>query len=190
MLVYSNMLPLGTRAPDFLLPDTLSEPPGQLRDWAACRGSIATVVMFVCNHCPYVIHIQRGIMACVGDYQAQGVGFVAINVNDVTAYPQDHPDRMREVGHELGYDFPYLFDASQEVAKAYQAACTPDFYVFDADAHCVYRGRFDGSSPGSQVPVSGEDLRMALDALLSGQGPVADQKPSMGCHIKWLEPSS
>lgn len=181
-LTPSSMMPLGTTAPDFTLPDTVS---GSTVALATVRGRIATVVMFLCNHCPYVKHVADALPPLARDYAGRGVGFVAISSNDARAYPEDAPDRMRAEAQARGYPFPYLHDESQAVARAYGAACTPDFFVFDAALRCAYRGRLDGSRPGSGMPVSGADLRAALDALLAGRPVNPDQKPSVGCNIKW-----
>jgi len=178
----STMLPLGTRAPQFTLPDTVS---GRTLSLAQLMSDKATVVMFICNHCPYVKHVQAELVRLARDYLPRGVAFIAISSNDAQDYPEDAPDRMRDVAQRLGYPFPYLYDESQAVARAYQAACTPDFYVFDRELACVYRGQLDDSRPGSGVPVTGADLRAALDAVLAGRPVAADQKPSVGCNIKW-----
>ncbi len=179
----SNMLPLGTRAPDFSLPDAVSGRMVSLRDIAAPK---ATVVMFLCNHCPYVLYVNDEIVRIVKEYTAKGVGFVGISSNDVEAYPEDAPDKMRLHALESGYTFPYLYDETQDVARRYDAACTPDFYVFDAQLRLVYRGQLDASRPKrNPVPVTGEDLRAALDAVLAGKPVNALQRPSGGCNIKW-----
>ncbi|MDG1572323.1 thioredoxin family protein [Robiginitalea sp. M366] len=178
----SNMLPLGTRAPEFRLPDTVSGTELGLED---IRGDRGTVVMFICNHCPFVKHVNAEIVRLALAYQPRGVGFVAISSNDVEHYPQDHPDLMQATAKEEGYPFPYLYDASQETARDYDAACTPDFYLFDQNLELVYRGQLDGSRPGNGIPVTGEDLEAALGALLEGRPVSADQKPSIGCNIKW-----
>jgi thiol-disulfide isomerase/thioredoxin len=149
------------------------------------RGDKATLVMFICNHCPFVIHIVDELVALAKEYQNKGVGFVAISSNDIVNYPQDAPDLMAQFAKEQGFDFPYLYDVSQAVAKAYDAACTPDFDLFDANNVCVYRGRLDGSRPGNDVPVDGIDMRAALDAVLLGIAIKEPQTPSMGCNIKW-----
>jgi thiol-disulfide isomerase/thioredoxin len=141
--------------------------------------------MFICNHCPFVKHVQEELVRVANDYQDHGVSFVAISANDVDAYPADSPQNMKAVAQRLGYPFPYLYDESQDVARAYQAACTPDFYVFDRDLSLVYRGQLDGSRPGNGIPVTGRDLRAALDALLAGKPVSPDQRPSIGCNIKW-----
>jgi peroxiredoxin len=178
----SNMLPLGTKAPDFTLPDTVSGNEVNLND---IKSDKATLVMFLCNHCPYVIHVNEEIVRIVEDYKPKGVSFVGISSNDVVNYPQDGPDKMKTHAQETGYDFPYLYDESQEVAKAYDAACTPDFYIFDGALKLVYRGRIDNSRPGNDIPLTGEDLRTALDAVLSGEPVTEKQYPSGGCNIKW-----
>ncbi|SDQ56894.1 thioredoxin family protein [Flagellimonas zhangzhouensis] len=178
----SNMLPLGTKAPDFTLLDTVSDSTLSLD---AVKGEKGTVIMFICNHCPFVIHVNPEISKLAKEYQSKGVGFVAISSNDVENYPQDSPDLMKEKATEADYTFPYLYDESQAVAKAYDAACTPDFYLFDADLNLVYRGQLDDSRPQNGIPLTGSDLRNALDSLLEGKSIAADQKPSLGCNIKW-----
>ncbi|MCB9338772.1 MAG: thioredoxin family protein [Lewinellaceae bacterium] len=178
----SNMMALGTEAPSFTLPDTISGKMITLNDVATDKG---TVVMFICNHCPYVIHVNPEIVRLANDYQKQGVGFVAISSNDVKHYPADAPDKMKTVASEAGYPFPYLYDETQAVAKAYDAACTPDFYVFDGRKKLVYRGRLDDSRPNSGKPLTGKDLRAALDAMLGGHEVEKKQYPSAGCNIKW-----
>jgi len=181
-LTPSSMLPLGTKAPYFQLLDTLSKTTLRFTD---CKGKRGTVVMFICNHCPYVIHVNDEIIRLANDYRILGFGFVAISSNDVENYPQDHPDKMWEMGRKLNYPFPYLYDPTQEVAKAYDAACTPDFYVFDEADELFYRGQLDDSRPKNGIPVSGRSLREALDAIMNNQTPPKHQKPSMGCSIKW-----
>lgn len=176
------MLPLGTQAPDFELLDTVS---GKQLSLDVIKSDKATVVMFICNHCPYVIHIQDELVKLAHEYMAQGIAFVAISANDVENYPEDSPDKMKERAEELNFQFPYLYDETQEVARAYMAACTPDFYVFDNEMACVYRGRMDEATPGNGKPVTGSDLRSALDAILAGNPITAEQIPSMGCNIKW-----
>jgi thiol-disulfide isomerase/thioredoxin len=178
----SNMMPLGTIAPDFALPNPVT---GETATLQSLKSDMATVIMFVCNHCPYVKHLQTEIVKIAKEYQAKGVSFIAISSNDVENYPQDSPEKMKEEAETAGYTFAYLYDESQDVAKAYQAACTPDFYAFDKDLKCVYRGRFDGATPKNNVAVTGEELRGALDAILAGQPVNSDQKPSIGCNIKW-----
>ena len=177
----STMLPLGTSAPDFDLPD----PSGKRVSLADYKDAPALLVAFICNHCPFVKHIRKEFAAFAKEYQARGVGIVAINSNDVENYPEDGPEKMVEEIKLAGYTFPYLYDESQNVAKAYRAACTPDFYLFDREHRLVYRGQFDGSRPGNAVPVTGADMRSAVDAVLAGQSVRADQKPSGGCNIKW-----
>jgi peroxiredoxin len=178
------MIPLGTQAPQFNLSDTVS---GEMMSLEQLKSDQATVVMFICNHCPYVKHINTGLVELANDYLPQGVSFVGISSNDVEAYPDDGPQRMKEVAQELGYPFPYLYDESQEVARDYQAACTPDFYLFDGQMKLVYRGQMDGSRPNSDQPVTGQDLRAALDNVLEGRPVNPEQKASMGCNIKWRE---
>jgi peroxiredoxin len=177
----STMLPLGTPAPDFELPNV----DGRMVSYAAAAGPRGTVVMFICNHCPFVKHVADQLAALGRDYMPQGIGFAAVSSNDVSAHPADSPEQMVAEAEERGYPFPYLYDETQEVAKAYHAACTPDFYAFDPEGRLVYRGQLDPSRPGSDVPVTGVDLRRALDALLAGSLPVTDQVPSLGCNIKW-----
>lgn len=178
----SNMLALGTKAPAFELVDTIS---GQHISLQQIKSDQATVVMFICNHCPYVKNMQEQLVQFVKDYQQKAVGFVAINSNDVDNYPEDAPDKMQATAKEFGYTFPYLYDETQAVAKAYEAACTPDFYIFDKDLKCVYRGQFDDSRPGNGVPVTGKDMRAALDNILVGKAVSMEQIPSLGCNIKW-----
>lgn len=179
----SNMLPLGTIAPDFYLPDTIS---GQHMGLRELQGEQGTLIMFICNHCPYVLHVKQQLIAIAQQYAALGISSIAISANDIDNYPQDAPDKMHKLMAEWGNPFAaYLYDESQAVAKAYQAACTPDIYLFDANLACVYRGRLDGSTPKNELPVSGEDLRNALDNLLAGQPIAAEQIPSIGCNIKW-----
>lgn len=177
----STMLPLGAQAPDFSLPN-VDGSTVCLQDFA---DQAALLVIFMCNHCPFVKHIAPQLALLTTEFQLRGVAVVGINSNDVAAHPDDAPDRMREEAFERGYTFPYLFDESQEVAKAYRAACTPDFFLFDANRKLVYRGQLDASRPGNGVPVTGEDLRAALDALLAGQEVPTEQRPSIGCNIKW-----
>jgi len=177
----STMVRLGTPAPDFRLPDTT----GKVVSRDDFRPAPALLMIFMCNHCPYVKHVAGGIARLARDYQARGVAVVGINSNDSRAYPDDAPEKMAEEVRLRGYPFPYLVDQTQEVARAYGAACTPDFFLFDKDRKLVYRGQMDSSRPGSNVPVTGEDLRAALDAVLAGKPPYANQKPSLGCNIKW-----
>ena len=185
-LTPSSMLPLGVLAPDFSLPDTVS---GRTLSLAQLCGVRATVLMFICNHCPYVKHVQRELVRLALDYTGQGVGFAAISSNDAMRYPEDAPEKMSQVARAFGYPFPYLYDESQAVARAYAAACTPDFFVFDDQLRCVYRGRLDDSTPGNGRPLSGADLRTALDAVLASLPVSADQQPSLGCNIKFRAPS-
>ena len=182
--VESNMLPLGSEAPPFVLPDTISGDTIRLQDIA---GEKATVVMFICNHCPYVIHVNQEIVRIANDYATKGVSFVAISSNDVENYPQDGPEQMKLHAQRENYPFPYLYDESQNVAKAYDAACTPDFYVFDKELKLAYRGRLDDSRPNSGTPLTGKDLRGAIDAMLNGDAVTEKQYPSGGCNIKWIK---
>lgn len=181
MAVSSTMLPLGTPAPRFALIEPLTGRTLSLEDFR----QPALLVMFICNHCPYVQHVRPGLVRLRADYSISQLGMVAISANDPSAYPDDAPARMAEEARTQGYDFPYLFDAAQEVAAAYTAACTPDFFLFEADRRLVYRGRLDASRPGSDVPVTGEDLRRAIDAVLAGREVPGEQVPSLGCSIKW-----
>jgi thiol-disulfide isomerase/thioredoxin len=180
--VSSTMLALGTPAPPFALTDVVSGKTVRLEDSAAAP---ALLVMFICNHCPYVKHVRDELARLARDYSGKNLAIVAIQSNDVESYPDDAPDRMRAEAEEVGYTFPYLHDETQEVAKAYRAACTPDFYVFDDDRTLVYRGQLDDSRPGNDRPVNGKDLRAALNATLAGRKPDGDQVPSIGCNIKW-----
>jgi peroxiredoxin len=175
------MLPLGTTAPNFNLPD----PNGKFVSLDDFKDVLALLVVFICNHCPYVKHIRTQFASLAKEYQSRGVGIVAINSNDVESYPEDGPEKMAEEIKQAGYTFPYLYDQSQQVAKAYRAACTPDLYLFDRDHRLVYRGQFDDSRPGNARPVTGADLRTALDAVLAGCAVPGNQKPSVGCNIKW-----
>ena len=181
-LTPSNMLALGTKAPNFNLPDTVS---GNHFSFDNIAGDKGTVVMFICNHCPYVIHINTEIVAVANEYKEKGIGFVAISSNDVENYPADSPEKMAIHAKNVGYSFPYLYDESQSVAKEYDAACTPDFYVFNTDKDLVYRGRLDESSPGNGKALTGADLRSSLDAVIAGSSQEENQMPSMGCNIKW-----
>ncbi len=177
----STMLPLGTPAPQFRLPD----PDDRVVSLDDSLDAPALLVAFICNHCPFVKHVQKEFSRLAREYQKRGVAVVAINSNDVSKYPDDSPPRMAEEAERVGYSFPYLYDETQEVAKAYRAACTPDFYVFDRERRLAYRGQMDDSRPQSAIPVSGADLRRALDAVLEGRPVPAQQKPSIGCNIKW-----
>ena len=183
-LTESNMLALGTTAPDFNLPDTVS---GSTKSYNDIKGAKGTVVIFSCNHCPFVVHLNHEIVSIANQYLNKGIGFTAISSNDVENYPDDSPEKMNIVAKVLKYPFSYLYDETQEVAKAYDAACTPDFYLFNGDNKLVYRGRLDGSRPGNDVPVTGADLRSAIDAVLLGVDDIQPQIPSAGCNIKWLK---
>jgi len=178
----SNMIPLGTEAPDFSLPDTMS---GTAKTLAELKSDTATLVMFICNHCPFVIHIRDELVRLANDYIPRGVAFAAVSSNDAQDYPEDAPEKMKQVAEQCGFPFAYLYDESQEVAKAYDAACTPDFYLYDGDMKLVYRGQLDDARPGNSVPVSGKDLRAALDCIISGEPVNSSQTPSVGCNIKW-----
>lgn len=182
MAEFSTMLPLGTKAPNFELLDTVSDKHMSLSELKSDKG---TVIMFICNHCPYVKHLQDKLMSAIKTYQAKGISFIAISSNDVINYPDDHPEKMKELALHHAFTFPYLYDETQTVAKNYHAACTPDFFIFDKNLICVYRGRFDDSSPRNNIPVTGKDLCQALDHLLEGKPIDEDQKPSIGCGIKW-----
>jgi peroxiredoxin len=177
----STMLPLGTSAPDFHLPDTM----GRLVSRDDFAASPALLVMFLCNHCPYVKHVAEEVVHLSREYQAQGFGIVAISSNDVEQFPEDGPLRMAEIAIAMGLTVPYLYDETQDVAKAYHAACTPDFFLFDADRRLVYRGQLDGARPGNGVAITGHDLRAALDAVRAGATVPEPQLPSLGCSIKW-----
>ena len=175
------MLPLGTTAPDFKLPDTS----GKIVSPADFKDAPALLVIFMCNHCPYVVHIRAGLAQLARDYAPKRVAIVGINSNDAANYPADSPAKMKDEVKSAGYIFPYLYDETQAVAKAYRAACTPDIYLFDRGRRLVYRGQFDASRPGNGIPVTGKDLRAALDAVLAGKTVSTDQKASIGCNIKW-----
>jgi peroxiredoxin len=177
-------IPLGYTAPDFSLPDTISGKTLTLND---VRGIKGTVVMFICNHCPYVIHIKDELVRLVADYSASGIGFVAISSNNIEKYPADSPENMTIFAKENGFKFPYLHDESQDTARAYFAACTPDFSIFNENLHCVYRGQLDDSRPSNGKPVTGKDIRSALDCLLEGNPVNSMQIPSLGCNIKWKD---
>ncbi len=181
-LEFTKPIALGYQAPDFNLPEPLT---GEHHQLSGLKGSKATVVMFICNHCPYVRHINTMLVALANNYIPKGVAFIAISANDAVAYPADSPDEMAKVAHQLKYPFPYLYDEWQQVAKAYHAVCTPDISVFDAGLNCVYRGQFDDSRPNSDIPVTGHSLQMVLDSLLQNLPVFTHQKPSAGCSIKW-----
>lgn len=178
----STMLPLGTLAPDFQLPDVVT---GKTISLDSFIGQKALLVMFICRHCPYVKHVQVELARLGQDYLDQGVGIVAISANDADKYPNDAPESLKQMAVELDFNFPLCFDQTQSTAKAYTAACTPDFFLFDADRKLVYRGQLDDSRPSSDRPVTGKDLRAALDTVIAGEVPDSDQKPSLGCNIKW-----
>ncbi|MDO1513996.1 thioredoxin family protein [Maribacter confluentis] len=178
----SNMLALGTIAPEFSLLDTVSQKTMNLHTLTGPKG---TVIMFICNHCPFVIHVNPEITILAKDYQEKGIAFIAISSNDIEKYPEDAPNYMRIKAKAENYTFPYLYDEDQSVAKDYDAACTPDFYLFDKGLKLVYRGQLDGSRPGNDIPLTGKDLRSAMDNLLSGKEIDPKQKPSIGCGIKW-----
>jgi len=181
----SNMMPLATKAPDFTLFDSIS---GQSKSLSELQGKSGTVILFMCNHCPYVIHINEELIAIANQYAALGIQMIGISANDIENYPQDAPDKMQDLMAQWGNPFAaYLYDETQEIAKAYSAACTPDFYLFDEDLACVYRGRLDGATPKNNVPVTGNELRAALQNLLAGKKLTEEQLPSMGCNIKWKE---
>jgi len=178
----STMLPLGTELPDFTLVNVVD---GTMVSSDRYRRAVALVVMFICNHCPFVKHVLAELGRVSGDYLRKGIAFVAISSNDVVAYPEDGPEAMKELAVAEGWRFPYLYDESQAIAKAFQAACTPDLYVFDEEQKLVYRGQLDDSRPGNGIPVTGKDLRAALDAIVAGRNIPGPQKPSLGCNIKW-----
>ena len=178
----STMMPLGTTAPDFSLQDAIS---GKTLSLSQLKGKNATLVMFICNHCPYVLHINDELVRIAKEYEPKGVSLVAISSNDVVNYPQDSPELMKELAENVGYTFPYLYDETQDVARAYDAACTPDLFLFDADLKCIYRGQLDNSRPQNNLPVTGKDLRNALNAQLAGKPISENQIPSIGCNIKW-----
>lgn len=180
----SNMLPLGTIAPEFFLKDTNSN---YTYSFENLKGSKGTLVMFICNHCPFVHHVVKEIVMIANDYRVMGIGVIAISSNDVVKYPQDSPELMAEFALENKIDFPYLYDESQKTAKAYEAACTPDFYLFDNEDKLFYRGQLDDSRPGNGIPLSGSDLRGAIDALIYNRSLNELQKPSIGCSIKWKQ---
>lgn len=181
-LTESNNFPLGSKAPDFILPEPKTGKEVSLKEIYSDKG---TVVMFICNHCPYVLHVNEELVRLVKHYQEMGISFVGISSNDISRYPADSPEKMKEVVEEEGYTFPYLYDESQEVAKSYDAACTPEFYVFDKDLRLFYHGQMDDSRPSSDHPIDGKDLRNALELLLGGKDLPTVQKPGIGCGIKW-----
>lgn len=182
MAAVSDMTVIGKKLPGFVLPDVVSGKDVSLEEE---KSDVANVVMFICNHCPYVKHVREQLVELANDYLPKGVKFFAINSNDAEAYPDDSPEKMKEVAKEFHFPFPYLYDESQQVAKDYKAQCTPDFYILDRHFTCVYHGQLDGARPSNDVPVTGESLRSALDAILKGEELKIEQKPSMGCSIKW-----
>ncbi len=182
--VPSVMVELGTQAPQFNLPDTVS---GKNYSLDNIIGNVATVIMFICNHCPFVKHVNHQLVNLANDYKNRDIGFAAISANDVVNYPDDAPELMQQVALRLKYPFPYLYDETQQVARAYDAACTPDFFIYDADLRLVYRGQLDDSRPGNEIPVNGKDIRQALDCLIGIQPVPKEQKPSIGCNIKWKQ---
>jgi len=181
-LTFTKQIALGFKAPDFRLPDVVS---GKMISYKDIQGEKGTLVMFICNHCPYVLHVIHELVQLGKDYIPKGIGMVAISVNDVLAYPQDSPEKMKEFAEKHRFPFPYLYDESQDSARLYDAVCTPDFDLFDADYKCVYRGQLDGARPGNEIPVTGKELRAALDKLLTGEKIPENQIPSAGCSIKW-----
>ena len=178
----TTQIPLGFKAPDFTLYEPFS---GQSMSLDELKSYKATVVMFICNHCPYVKHVQEELVKLANDYIPKGVSFIAICSNDIVNYPEDAPAKMKKIAGEFGYPFPYLYDETKDVARAYHAACTPDFSIFDGEMKCVYRGQLDDSRPGNNIPVTGKDIRTALDDLLGSRQISIKQKPSVGCNIKW-----
>ena len=180
--VKSEMLKLGTKAPNFSLPNTVDDQRVSLKNSSGKKG---TLVFFICNHCPFVIHVRQQFKPLFDEYFPKGIAFIAINANSIATHPQDGPEHMKQLAEEMGWEFPYLFDENQEIAKAYSAACTPDFFLFDNEMKLYYRGQLDSSRPKADIPVTGEDLRNAMNALLEGKSSPKDQKPSMGCNIKW-----
>lgn len=181
-LTESNPFPTGTLAPPFNLLDVVAN---TFKSLDELKGTKGTVIFFICNHCPFVININNALVQLANDYQQTGINFIAISSNDIEKYPQDGPDQMKVEANKLGYPFPYLFDSTQEIAKAYDAACTPDFYIFDENLKSIYHGQFDNSRPGNGVEVSGNNIRQAIDLLLNNEVKNIIQKPSIGCNIKW-----
>lgn len=181
-LTFTKPVALGFKAQEFLLPDVVSRKMTSIQD---IQGEKGTLVMFICNHCPYVQHVIMELVQLGKDYIPKGIGIAAISANDVASYPEDHPEKMKVLAQQLGFPFPYLYDESQETARAYDAACTPDFNLFDAENKCVYRGQLDGARPGNRVPVTGKDLRKAIENVMTGKKVPEEQLPSVGCSIKW-----
>lgn len=178
----SKMAALGTTAPGFTLPDTISGKPLSLQ---MIKGELATVIMFICNHCPFVLHVNDELVKLAKDFAGKGISFIGISSNDVLTHPEDAPDKMKETALQMKYPFPYLYDETQEVAEAYDAACTPDFFIYNKSMHLVYRGQLDDSRPGNGIPVTGKDIRYALECLLNEQPVSPEQRPGIGCNIKW-----
>ena len=183
-LTPSTMILLGSKAPEFTLPDTIS---GKNLSLSSLKSDKATVIMFISNHCPYVKHVNTELVTLANQYMANGISFIAISANDAANFSEDSPEKMKQLAKQLGYPFPYLYDDSQAVARAYDAACTPDFFIYDKDLKLVYRGQLDDSRPSNGIPVTGKDIRNALDCILSGKPVSLDQKPSIGCNIKWKQ---
>jgi peroxiredoxin len=181
-LIESNPFNIGEKAPDFTLFDAVS---GKMMDLENIKGEKGTAIFFICNHCPLVMHINKELIQMANEYQAKGISFVAISSNNVETHPQDGPVYMKEIAKRMNYSFPYLYDETQEIAKAYAASCTPDIYLFDNELNATYHGQICDSRPGNEIPVTGKDMRKAMDELLKGNAPVAIQKPSIGCSIKW-----
>ena len=179
---YSEMIALGTAVPDFTLPDTIT---GKLVSYNDIKGEKGTLIMFICNHCPFVLHVNDQLVILANDYNQKGIGFLAISSNDVITHPHDSPDKMKAAAENLQYPFPYCYDESQQVAKSFNAACTPDFFIYDDKNELVYRGQLDDSRPGNEIPVTGNDIRKVFDALINDQPVSQDQRPSIGCNIKW-----
>jgi len=178
----STMKTLGTKAPDFILPDSVT---GNMFSLKEIKGETATVIMFICNHCPFVLHVNDELVRLANDYQSKKISFVAISSNDVVTHPDDAPDKMKAAALKMKYPFPYCFDETQEVARAFDAACTPDFFIYNDQQQLVYRGQLDDSRPGNGIPVTGNDIRLALDCLLNDKPVPEEQRPSIGCNIKW-----
>ena len=182
--VKSTMIPLGIKAPQF----TLRNHDGKLYTWQHCKGKTGTLVMFICNHCPFVIHVRKKLVHLYNDFYKLGIHFISINSNDIEKYPQDSPEQMHREALEHNYIFPYLFDKTQSIAKAYQAACTPEFFVFNGDELLVYHGQLDDSRPNNNIPVTGDNIKTVFSLLLKGEGKIKkEQKPSIGCSIKWKQ---
>ncbi len=179
---FSEMVALGTVVPDFNLPDTIT---GKQISFSDIEGEIATLIMFICNHCPFVLHINDELVKLANDYNQKGIGFLAISANDIVTHPHDGPEQMKVVAEKLNYPFPYCYDESQQVAKAFNAACTPDFFIYDNNKELVYRGQLDDSRPGNGIAVTGNDIRNAFDRLINNEPIAVEQRPSIGCNIKW-----